>query len=80
MVSFRLSPREYQRFQSLCAAHGVRSISDLARTGLYRLISGENQIDPLYFEVGDLRHQVQLISGELERLSGVLNARKSAGG
>jgi Tfp pilus assembly PilM family ATPase len=80
MVSFRLSPEEYQRFRNLCAAHGARSISELARTALNRLNAGTHQADPLSYEIGDLRRRVQSISEEVDRLSGVLGARKTGEG
>jgi hypothetical protein len=80
MVSFRLSPEEYEKFHALCASQGVRTLSDLARTGLYRLIDAEGQVDSLYFEVGDLRKQVYSIAEKIDRLSGSLSMRKTAGG
>jgi len=58
----------------------VRTLSDLARTGLYRLIDGEGQVDSLSFEVGDLRKQVYSIAEKIDRLSGSLSMRKTVGG
>jgi phage shock protein A len=69
MISFRLTPTEYQRFQEMCATQGLRSISDLARTAVQKLIAVENQADPLTYEVRDLREQVRSLSLALDRIS-----------
>jgi hypothetical protein len=78
MVSFRLSPEEYTRFREVCAKKGVRSISDLARVAMTIIASQEIEIDPLSDQVRDIRRQVQTISLELERISGVVESRKAA--
>ena len=75
MVSFRLSPREYQRLQTACAQYGVRSVSELARTAMDHIISSTNDPDPAngslhwHDEVKDLREQVKTLSSELTRLA-----------
>ena len=74
MISFRLSPDEFQRIKELCATHGLRSISDLARVALLKLIASENGANPLAYEVLDLRRQVRSISVALDRLSEVVNS------
>ena len=79
MVSFRLSPEEYARFREVCARKGVRSISDLARVAMTVIASEEVEIDPLSDQVRDIRRQVQSISIELDRISGVVEARRTAG-
>ena len=78
MVSFRLSPAEYSRFRQVCAAKGVRSISDLARVAMTMVASQEGEIDPLCDQVREIRMQVQSISLELDRISDVVEARKAA--
>jgi predicted DNA-binding protein len=80
MVSFRLSLEEYQRFRALCASQGVRSLSDLARTAMQKLVATENDADPLSLEVQDLRIQVRSLSQELDRLSEVVEARRAHAG
>ena len=69
MVSFRLSPEEYARLQAVCSAQGIRSLSDLARTAMQRLI--EHPSD----EIGELRMQMKSLTSELERISRVLESR-----
>lgn len=80
MVSFRLSQEEYQRFRALCAAQGVRSLSDLARTAMQKLVAAESRADPLSLEVQDLRSQVRSLSLELERISEAVEARSAHAG
>lgn len=79
MVSFRLSPEEYDTFRTLCSSHGVRSLSDLARTAMQKLAASKHQVDPLWFEVGTLRDQIQSLSREVDRLSHALETREAKG-
>ena len=78
MVSFRLSPAEYTNFRRVCAAKGVRSISDLARVAMTMVASQEVEIDPLCDQVHEIRMQVQSLTLELDRISNVVEARKAA--
>ena len=77
MVSFRLSPEEYESFQAICTAQGVRSLSDFARTAMQRLIAPGNNTDPLWHEMGTLREKIQTLSRELDRITQVLEARQA---
>jgi plasmid stability protein len=74
LVSFRMSEEEYSRLRTRCATAGVRSISDLARNALARLMEAENspdgdglaaQVRALSIIVEDLRRQVNELSGRL---------------
>ena len=81
MVSFRLSEDEYIGLKNLCINEGARSVSDLARDAVSRMIlkipNGSN---------GDLRHletalrslQIRIDSLDLEfrRLSQAVEARR----
>lgn len=77
MISFRLSPEEYQTLQEACLTRGVRSISDLARTAMHKLITPNGQSDPLSGDVRDLQDKVRAISFELNRISKLVEARQS---
>jgi hypothetical protein len=77
MISFRLSPEEYQTLHEACMERGVRSISDLARTAMQRLIAPDGQTDPLSREVRDLQDRVRTISFELNRISALVEARQA---
>jgi predicted DNA-binding protein len=41
MVSIRLSDDEFRRLRELCTATGARSLSDLARDAMHRLMAGD---------------------------------------
>ena len=75
MISFRLSPEEYQMLQEACRDKGVRSVSDLARTAVEKLIFSDGHKDPLTNEVRDLRDRLKAISAEVERLSQIVESR-----
>ena len=45
MISFRLSEDEYASLRSLCENEGARSVSDLARDAVHRLIVKDSQAD-----------------------------------
>ena len=80
MISFRLSPEEYVSLQTACALKGVRSVSDLARTAVQRMIASSEGVDPVIDEVRSLQHRIRLISAELERLATTVNSRDTANG
>lgn len=76
MVSFRLSLEEYARFQTICEARGIRSLSDLARTAMQSMTASQDGPDPLLQEVGALRNQLTLLARELDRVSKELESRR----
>ena len=43
LVYFRVSEDEFQQFNQICASVGARSISDLARSAIQRMIHERNQ-------------------------------------
>jgi Arc/MetJ-type ribon-helix-helix transcriptional regulator len=45
MVSFRLSEEEYANLRSLCETGGARSVSDLARDAVSRLIRPDSHVE-----------------------------------
>jgi predicted nucleic acid-binding Zn-ribbon protein len=75
MISFRLSPREYESLQNVCTAQGARSLSDLARAAMQNL-SATGQTDSLSHEVGILRAEIRSLSREIDRLSRAIEARE----
>jgi hypothetical protein len=78
MISFRLSPEEYERFTKLCSERGVRSVSDMARIALQKLVAGDTESDPISFEVRDLRSQIKAMANELERLAAIVERRNAS--
>jgi hypothetical protein len=79
MISFRLSPKEYESLQDICAAQGARSLSDLARAAMRNLSAPNNQTETLRQEVGRLRNEIRSLSREIDRLSRALEARRERG-
>jgi hypothetical protein len=77
MVSFRLSLEEYARFQTLCEERGIRSLSDFARTAVHNMAASDDTPDPLWQEVGHIRSQMTALSRELDRIAGLLEARRT---
>jgi predicted xylose isomerase-like sugar epimerase len=75
MVSFRLSPGEYETFAKLCPELGVRSISDIARIALQHLAAARGGSDPLAFEVRDLRSQLKVMVDEVDRIADIVQTR-----
>ena len=45
MISFRLSEDEYASLRSLCENEGARSVSDLARDAVHRLVRKDAQVE-----------------------------------
>lgn len=78
MVSFRLSPAEYSQFRQVCAANGLRNISDLARAAMTMVASQDLEIDPLCDQVREIRMQVQSLTMQLDRISMAVEARRAA--
>ena len=69
MISIRLSPDEYNSLQSACTTQGVRSISDLARVAMHKLVLSDEPSGHLSDEVRLLKEKLQTISVELDRIS-----------
>jgi len=63
MVSFRLSEKEYGRFRELCFNNGIRSVSELARTGLNLMLQQPEQAAR-----ESLEERVTEIEGRLQML------------
>ncbi|MBI2685989.1 MAG: ribbon-helix-helix protein, CopG family [Acidobacteria bacterium] len=77
MVSIRLLDDEYRRLKELCEAKGARSVSDLARDAMFRMLSPstpdadpnalEHRVRTLDQKVARLGEQMEEISSRLER-------------
>jgi uncharacterized protein YukE len=70
LVYFRVSEEEFQKFSSMCQGNeGARSISDLARSAVTRLIADKNGEGTSTFEqkLENLQTQVQMLTELLIR-------------
>jgi hypothetical protein len=79
MVSFRLSEEEYEGLKHICITVGARSLSDLARDAVQRLLSngaepksdGDAQLRVLY-------ERIDALDQEVKRLAGLVDHRHTA--
>jgi hypothetical protein len=71
MISFRLSEEEYTSLRSLCINEGARSVSDLARDALSRLVTKTPNGSSPYLEttVRTMQSRIDAMDMELKRLS-----------
>jgi hypothetical protein len=75
MVSVRLSDEEFEALREFCHATGARSISDLARDALQRLIAEKTKRSApapewLELRMNDLEFRVQRLQEQLAQLAG----------
>ena len=72
MISFRLPSDQYERFRDLCYSQGMRSVSELARAAIYRLIEEPDRDvvsrEALESRVASLEAQLHLLAVELKKL------------
>jgi len=68
-ISVRLSWEEYRTYLEACAALGIRSISELARSAMQQLTSSYPARSPEEEELRELRERVSLLSAELKKIA-----------
>jgi hypothetical protein len=68
MISFRLSEDEYASLRSLCENEGARSVSDLARDAVHRLIVKDPQAD-VALTLRELQGRLDNLDLQIQRLS-----------
>lgn len=74
MISIRLSDDEFIKVREACRATGARSISDLARDAMRRLVAGTPARDAagedgLCARVEDLDHRISHLQEQVSRLA-----------
>jgi hypothetical protein len=71
MVSFRLSGEEYRLLQGACERAGARSVSELARSAMQRIIldTGSLPTDSTEAHLRELQIKLDVLSAEVDRLS-----------
>lgn len=77
LVYFRISEDEYRRFTSVCEESGARSVSDLARNAVQRLIDEgqrhqqqdqmEEKLRLLEHLIAEVKEQLQLLGADSAR-------------
>lgn len=79
MVSFRLSEEEYETLKSISVTEGARSLSEIARDAVFRLLGNhEGPKKDLETELRMLAERMDALDHEVKRLSGVVNAQPAA--
>ena len=68
MISFRLSEDEYTSLRSLCENEGARSVSDLARDAVHRLIVKDTQPD-VELTLREMQGRLDSLDLQVQRLS-----------
>jgi hypothetical protein len=70
MISFRLSSEEFRLLQAACSKTGARSVSELARAAMQRIII-DDSFSPgsADVEVRDLKLKFNALAAEVQRLS-----------
>ena len=75
-VSFRLSEKEYKELRDTCIAHGIRSISDLARlTTQWWIDADGGPNEPLLATIRELRGKLRELDSQVKQLSGKASSR-----
>jgi len=71
MISFRLTIDEYDRFRELCFAHGIRSVSEMARAAINLLLQQPARVpqEALESRVAELEGRLHMLTLELKRLN-----------
>ncbi len=79
MVSFRLSEEEYEGLKHVCMTAGARSLSDIARDAVQRLLGNatQNKADS-DAQLGVLYQKLGALEAEVKRLAAVVGRPESA--
>jgi hypothetical protein len=77
MVSFRISREEYRLLQGACSKAGARSVSELARSAMQRIILDAGLIEhgSTDAELRELQLKFSVLAAEVDRLSRLLRDR-----
>ena len=71
MISIRMSDEEYRTLKTLCYAHGTRSVSDIAREAIRKLMEVNEEPDDRAFlaRLEEFNGRLTLLDHEVARLS-----------
>jgi hypothetical protein len=77
LVYFRLSEDDFLRLLNLCETHGLRSISDAARSAVQRMLEeNPDQQHPYQQELSRLSDSVAQINRQLELLFAIVQNQR----
>ena len=69
VLSIRISDEEFRSLHALYLTTGARSVSDLAREALAKLVDGAGTNGQLLASVSELQERMQNLQGEVTRLA-----------
>lgn len=69
MVSFRLTPEEHARFRELCLAHGLPSVSAMARAAIKMMFGDPAPRESFESRLAELENRVAFLTAELQKLT-----------
>ena len=71
MISFRLTAEEYDRFRELCYSTGIRSVSEMARTAINKMLAQPPQApqEVLETRVSELESRIHLLALEIKKIN-----------
>jgi uncharacterized protein (DUF1778 family) len=76
MISFRLSSDEYRLLQGACEKSGTRSVSELARSAMQRIILDTGTIgsDSAEMTLRQFQMKLDILATEVDRLSRLMQS------
>ena len=79
MISFRMSDEEYRILKALCASNGSRSVSELARVAIQKLLVDRDEPGDraLAVRMDEFQGRLMLLDHEVARLSRLLQQTSS---
>ncbi len=69
-INFRLSEEEFRELKSACAAGGARSVSDFARTAIWRMVIASSGAEP-GSGAGKIEDRLAQLQQQLAELAGL---------
>src|SRR5258706_14425177 len=79
MMSFRLSEEEYEGLKRICVRLGARSLSDIARDAVQRLLNNGAELkNDGSAQLRVLDERIDALDQEVKRLAGLVDHRNTA--
>lgn len=81
MLSIRISDSEYRQLVAICEVKGARSVSDLAREAMQRIVAapyGDNPDPSLSLRVAEIGERLSYLQNEILRLNRALQTQNGS--